>query len=455
MIVTILFTGWYGYSNFIDTNVYQNSREYEDFVDRALYEKELFKTNSNAQVEYDYEEPFATAVRKDTETTDSISAFRDHKIKARIKECKKMVSLEESEDLTHACIVDTSVHSSGNGADSLVIYTKFYEEQDRKMVLRITDVQTYLFSHDMGKELEPLQALNVNFRAKASKFAKEYFEKTFGEERLKEDWKDYISDSDDNYNKFILTGNTVIFFFNEDTVLDPSYGTVTLKIPYQYMQLAIRPKVLDRYIDPNKPMVAVTFDDGPGGKSETRILECLEKYGAVATFFYQGMLIDDFGYNAVKAAEIGCEIGNHSWDHPMLSSLSKKKMRSQIERTNEAIKNATGIKPDLIRPPYGDFNKKVNGVIKSEDMASVLWTVDTRDWESRNPKKIFKSVKKVKKLDGKIILMHSIYNETAKATEKIIPWLVKNGYQTVTVSELVKYKTGKLPKAGDQIRTIH
>ena len=161
-----------------------------------------------------------------------------------------------------------------------------------------------------------------------------------------------------------------------------------------------------------------------------------------------------FGYNAARAAQIGCEIGNHSWDHPTLTTESKKKVAKEIERTNKVISETTGVTPELIRPPYGDYNKKVNKIVKKEGMAAVLWTVDTLDWKTRNAKKIFKSVKKVKNLDGKIILMHSIYDETAKASEQIIPWLQEQGYQTVTVSELLYYKTGKIPQPGQTIIKI-
>ena len=81
-------------------------------------------------------------------------------------------------------------------------------------------------------------------------------------------------------------------------------------------------------------------------------------------------------------------------------------------------------------------------------MPAILWDVDTLDWKTRNAKKIFKSVKSVKNLDGKIVLMHSIHDETAEATEKIIPWLQRHGYQTVTVSELIKYRQGSEAEKG-------
>ena len=84
----------------------------------------------------------------------------------------------------------------------------------------------------------------------------------------------------------------------------------------------------------------------------------------------------------------------------------------------------------------------------------VMWTVDTLDWKHRDGQKIFDTVRSVSDMDGKIILMHSIYESTADATDMIIPWLKENGYQTVTVSELIKYKTGSYPQAGNIYHTF-
>ncbi|MBQ1289299.1 MAG: hypothetical protein IIY23_03975, partial [Erysipelotrichaceae bacterium] len=123
-------------------------------------------------------------------------------------------------------------------------------------------------------------------------------------------------------------------------------------------------------------------------------------------------------------------------------------------KTNKKIEKFTGITPQLFRPPYGDYNSKVTSVAKSRGMSEVLWTVDTRDWESRDYRQIVKNIKKSKHLDGKIILMHSIYDDTAKATEQIVPWLDKYGFQMVTISELVEFKTGKGLKPGKVYRKI-
>ena len=129
----------------------------------------------------------------------------------------------------------------------------------------------------------------------------------------------------------------------------------------------------------------------------------------------------------------------------MLTTLKVKQVKKEVNDTNEAIKKACGQYPTVLRPSYGDINEKV---AKETGMPVILWSVDTLDWKTRNAGKIFKSIKSIKDLDGKIILMHSIHQETADATKKIIPWLKKKGYQTVTVSELVKYKTGSEIKQG-------
>lgn len=454
IVLAFLCGGCFACVEYLQNDIYETGEEFQAFADRALNERVLFDQNKYTDVEYAYGGPFSTAIRKDKDAGEDISSFRDEKINSKIKDCHAIVALGKEEKGVYACVIDSSVKSSGNGAASLVIYTRLYGEKNEEMALEYSEIGTYLFSEETGEEIEPVQALNVNFRYKASRYAEAYFENTFSEDRLTENWKDYITENDDNFNRFIMTGNSIVFYFRGGTVVKEEQNIISLKIPYRYMQSAIRPGIIDRYLDPDKPMVALTYDDGPGGESEARILDCLEKHGCVATFFYQGSRIKQFGDNAVRAAGLGCEIGNHSWDHPQLSLLSGKKIRRQIERTNDAIYEATGVRPSLIRPPYGDFSDKVTGVIRSEHMSSVLWTIDTLDWKTKNPEKIFKSVRKTRHLDGKIILMHSIYDETAKATEKIVPWLEENGYQTVTITELLKYKKGRLPKAGETIRVI-
>ena len=190
-------------------------------------------------------------------------------------------------------------------------------------------------------------------------------------------------------------------------------------------------------IDPSLPMLAITFDDGPG-KYTDEILDCLEKYGARATFFVQGKNVAGYSSVVKRAVEIGCEIGNHTWDHKSLTTLSSGQISSEISNTNNAVYRAAGVYPSIYRPPYGAYN---NSVLSSVAMPAILWSVDTLDWKTRDADKTFASVRNGA-ADGAIILMHDIHAPTAKAAVRIIPYLLKQGYQLVTVSELIEAKKG-------------
>ena len=202
-------------------------------------------------------------------------------------------------------------------------------------------------------------------------------------------------------------------------------------------------------IDPKKPMVALTYDDGPG-KHTGKILDVLEKYDAHATFFVVGRNAANNPSVLKRAYDLGCEIGNHSYTHPSLTSISNSKIDSEISRTDEAIKKAIGVTPDLLRPPYGADNERVRSRV---DKPFIEWSVDTRDWEHRSASKNLASVKKNAK-DGSIILMHDIHKCTADSAESIVSYLKKKGYQLVTVSELAYYK-GYSMKDGNIYRSFY
>ena len=191
-----------------------------------------------------------------------------------------------------------------------------------------------------------------------------------------------------------------------------------------------------RRIDPAKPMVALTFDDGPNPKTTGRVLDALEKHDAVATFFVLGNRAENNAEILQRMFMIGCQIGNHSYSHPDLSKMSAENVAIQVNTTSEIVKNATGEETKIVRPPYGAYKKTT---IAAVGKPFILWSVDTLDWKSRNADSVFNVVMS-KVSDGDIILMHDIYPSTADAAERIIPALISNGYQLVTVEELSKYK---------------
>ena len=195
---------------------------------------------------------------------------------------------------------------------------------------------------------------------------------------------------------------------------------------------------------PKEKAVALTFDDGPSRDNDGTILETLQANGAHATFFVLGNRARVDGDIMQMILDAGCEIASHSWDHPQLSKIKWKKAKSQIDRTDRIVsKLLNGYQISLLRPPYGSISKTMRKKVKKP---MILWSLDTEDWKSRNAKKVFNRVKKEVK-DGDIILMHDIHPETAEAVKKIVPWLSEQGYDMLTVTELMARK-GKTMEGG-------
>ena len=188
-------------------------------------------------------------------------------------------------------------------------------------------------------------------------------------------------------------------------------------------------------IDPSKPMVALTFDDGPSVYTKD-ILDQLEKYNAHATFFVVGNRVASYASTIERAHKLGCEIGNHSWSHPQLSAISVSEMRSELNRTDEAIRKITGEAVALLRPPYGAVDADVKAYAGKP---LIHWSIDTLDWSHRNSSKTISSVLNNVR-DGSIVLMHDIYAPTRDAAVSLIPTLISRGYQLVTVSEMAAYR---------------
>lgn len=191
----------------------------------------------------------------------------------------------------------------------------------------------------------------------------------------------------------------------------------------------------DVNIDASKPMVALTFDDGPGERTG-ELLAQLEKYNAHATFFMQGKNIPGKEDFVKKMKETGCELGNHSYDHPQFTKLSADKIANQIGTTNDLIQQAAGSTATVMRPPYGAINDTVRS---SVGLPMILWSIDTLDWKTRNAQSSIDTVMNDVQ-DGDVILMHDIHTESIDAALVLIPKLEEAGYQLVTVSEMAKAK---------------
>ena len=185
--------------------------------------------------------------------------------------------------------------------------------------------------------------------------------------------------------------------------------------------------------------IALTFDDGPHPRYTKEILEILREYQVTATFFVIGLNVDYYPDDLKKIAEAGCEIGNHTYSHSKISTLSKEEIQSEILRCEESVYKTVGIRPTVFRPPEGLTTKCLEAAIDELDYSIVLWSIDTKDWAMNPSSQITETVMKGLK-GGDIILMHDYVsggNTTCKALRSIIPQLLSQGYEFITVSELI------------------
>lgn len=194
---------------------------------------------------------------------------------------------------------------------------------------------------------------------------------------------------------------------------------------------------LKRKIDKNKKMVALTYDDGPS-KYTPELLDTLEKYDAVATFFVVGNRVSTYEKTVKREASLGCEIGNHTYEHKTITKISSKELKRQLSKTNAAVKKATGKNPTIMRPPGGAINDSAKANL---GMPAVIWSVDTLDWKTRSSSKTTKAVLDHVQ-DGDIVLMHDLHEAACDAAKTIVPELIDEGYQLVTVSELAECRGG-------------
>jgi len=189
-------------------------------------------------------------------------------------------------------------------------------------------------------------------------------------------------------------------------------------------------------------MIALTFDDGPS-RYTTQVLDLLEQYNVRATFFTVGNLVNSRSAVVARAASLGCDVAGHSWDHKNLTKLTESEIRSQISDTSSTIQAITGQKLPFYRPPYGSVNDSMRNVSRELGFALITWNVDPLDWETRDADLVYAAIMHDVR-NGTIILSHDLYGSTADAMTRVIPALLAEGYQLVTVSELLYHKYGTL-----------
>jgi len=187
------------------------------------------------------------------------------------------------------------------------------------------------------------------------------------------------------------------------------------------------------YEKKNRKVVALTFDDGPNPTTTNQALDILSKYGIKATFFVLGKNVSGNEEILKRMKADGHVIGNHSWSHPVLSKLSLDEAKKQITDTEDALTKVLGSSSKLMRPPYGAITDDIRN---SLDLSFIMWDVDSLDWKSKNEAAILTEIQREVK-NGSIILMHDIHAETVNALPKVIDYLKGQGYDFVTIPDLL------------------
>ena len=184
-----------------------------------------------------------------------------------------------------------------------------------------------------------------------------------------------------------------------------------------------------------RPMIALTFDDGPGEYTE-ELINCLVENNAKATFFMLGQNVEAYPEIAKELSDAGMELGNHSYSHPDLVTIGADAAAQQVNNTDAALKSATGFEATVMRPPGGSFNDSVKAAI---DHPLIIWSIDTRDWATKSEDQTYQVVMDNAQ-DGSVVLMHDIHEWSVKAAIRMIPDLIAKGFKLVTVSELAEAK---------------
>lgn len=182
-----------------------------------------------------------------------------------------------------------------------------------------------------------------------------------------------------------------------------------------------------------KKKIALTFDDGPHPIYTPEMLELLKKYEIPATFFLLGEQIEQYEDLVKEIANEGHLIGNHTFEHIQITKIPEEQAEEMIQKTSDLIEELTGQKTEYVRPPFGSWDQDLEEEL---DLIPVLWNVDSQDWKTQNVDSIVNQVvKSVKEND--IILMHDSFETTVQAVERIIKLLEAEGYEFVTVDEVI------------------
>lgn len=429
VIIAIIVAGVFVVKKIFGSDGYDDQSSFESYVEKYYDSFEGDKQIGEGELDIKFGEPVSTAVNKPTLDEKSENAAIEDYLKGKVDSFKvENQSLGKEEQA--AIMIGYESYETPEKAESVAIHERkiFNAEKDNQSIDADT-VKTFNFSTENGMEMVTNNMLKGDYESYVRKVIKK---------DISDEYKDNVSKLD--LSNFVMTGDGFRFFVDGGKVAPAEDGVQHFDISYDDMKKYMQDNIGENVLDPNKPMVAITYDDGPDAKLTPELLDIYEKENAVCTFYELGANVanvegsDKF---LKKELELGCEVGTHSWDHPNLFALSDSQVKAQADKSKKAIKDACGQEPTTFRAPYGNGNDKI---AKLFDLPGFNWSVDTLDWKTLNKDSIMQEIKKYGNLDGHIVLMHSIHKPSIEATKELLPYLKSKGIQTVTVTQLMQYK---------------
>ena len=197
------------------------------------------------------------------------------------------------------------------------------------------------------------------------------------------------------------------------------------------------PRITYSSVHADGPYIALTFDDGPEKATTPRLLDLLAKRGIKVTFFVLGEKVQENPELLKREVAEGHEIGNHSWSHPNLAKMSDDAVRKELQHTQDLVFETVGIKPKIMRPPYGSFTDRQRKWANEQfGFKIILWEVDPNDWKKPGPAVVAHRILSETR-PGSIVLAHDIHAQTIDAMAETLDGLLAKGFKFVTVSELI------------------
>ena len=198
-------------------------------------------------------------------------------------------------------------------------------------------------------------------------------------------------------------------------------------------------------------VVSLSFDAAWGNEDTQQLIDILAKYNIKATFFAVGEWVDKYPESVKALHDAGHEVMNHSNTPPHFTQLSPTQMAAEVNACADTIEAITGVRPDLFRPPYGDYNDSVVSTMRDEGFYTIQWDVDSLDWKNPGSDAIVKRVLEKTK-SGSIILFHNAAEQTPAALPAVIEGLIARGFSFAPISELIYRDNYYMDHTGMQVK---